>query len=528
VAADGAPRAEERAREQRRELTRGGLLAKNTAFMLGSQAVIAALQIAAIPLLIHQIGAARFGVLALAWVMIGYAGLFDLGLGRALTKLTAERLGGGGEHEIPKLFWTATTLLTLLGVIAAVIVAGLSPWLVHGALNIPDHLEHESLITFFMLAGSLPFVIMSAALRGSLEARQRFDITQTTAVPFAFISYMGPVLMSLISPNLAVVASALVFSRVLASFVLFVLCLRVDPSLRSDRGFSRPLAGTLLRFGGWVTGSAILTPFMASLDRFLIGALVSTRAVAYYAVPFEAMKQLRVVSMAFSGVLFPAFATTIANEKERAEVLFRRGTRGVLIALFPVVFFCGLFAPEILNLWVGEEFARNSTEVMQWLSAGILLSGISSVAYGMLQSVRPDLLFKLHLAELPFYGLAFWILIGAFGRTGAAMAWSLRAGIDGVLLFAILYRLRLIRLSSALQIVRPVVVSLAVYLLAVQIDGVATKAAVFLASLAFLAAIAWFRMLQNQEREILRSRLRDLLRSPRRATAGEPSPIGSR
>jgi O-antigen/teichoic acid export membrane protein len=467
-------------------------------------------------------------VLALAWVMIGYAGLFDLGLGRALTKLTAERLGAGGDHEIPRLFWTATMLLTLLGAIAAVIVAGLSPWLVHGALNIPGRLEHESLITFFMLAGSLPFVIMSAALRGSLEARQRFDVTQTTAIPFAFISYMGPVLMSLISPNLAVAASALVFSRVLACAVLFVLCLRVDPSLRADRGFSRPLAGTLLRFGGWVTGSAILTPFMASLDRFLIGALVSTRAVAYYAVPFEAMKQLRVVSMAFSGVLFPAFATTIASEKERAEILFKRGTRGVLIALFPVVFCCGLFAPEILKLWVGEEFARNSTEVMQWLSAGILISGIGSVAYGMLQSVRPDLLFKIHLAELPFYGLAFWILISAFGRTGAAMAWSLRAGVDAVILFAMLYRLRLIRLSSALPIVRPVILSLTVFLLAVQLDGFAVKAAVFLASLAFLAILAWYRLLDRQERHVLRSRLRLLLRSSRQPTAGGPSPIGSR
>jgi hypothetical protein len=90
-----------------------------------------------------------------------------------------------------------------------------------------------------------------------------------------------------------------------------------------------------------------------------------------------------------------------------------------------------------------------------------------------------------------------------------------------------LYRLRLIRLGSALQIVRPLMASLAVYIPVVQLGGIATKAVVFLASLAVLATLAWFRMLHDQERQVLRSRVRLLLRSSRRATAGEPSPIGS-
>ena len=47
--------------------------------------------IVAIPMLIEGMGTARFGVLTLAWMVVGYFSLFDLGLGRALTKLVAER-----------------------------------------------------------------------------------------------------------------------------------------------------------------------------------------------------------------------------------------------------------------------------------------------------------------------------------------------------------------------------------------------------------------------------------------------------
>lgn len=49
--------------------------------------------IPAIPALISGLGAARFGVLTLAWVVVGYFSLFDLGLGRAMTQLVAEKLG---------------------------------------------------------------------------------------------------------------------------------------------------------------------------------------------------------------------------------------------------------------------------------------------------------------------------------------------------------------------------------------------------------------------------------------------------
>jgi len=44
-----------------------------------------ALALFAIPVLLEGLGAARFGLLTLIWALVSYFGLFDLGLGRALT-----------------------------------------------------------------------------------------------------------------------------------------------------------------------------------------------------------------------------------------------------------------------------------------------------------------------------------------------------------------------------------------------------------------------------------------------------------
>lgn len=502
---------EQQARDQRARLTGGRLLAKNTLFTLAGQGGIIVAQILAVPILIDRLGVGRFGVLTLAWVLIGYAGLFDLGLGRALTKFTAERLGSGREEEVGRLFWTAITLLGLLGLVGGVAVAALSPLLVHEILNIPKPLEQESLFAFLLLAASIPFVLVSAALKGNLEARQRFDLTNAIAVPLSFLSYFGPVLMTLIAPNLALAVSAIVLSRILAVGVNLALCLRVDPSLRRERGFDRSLVGSLLRFGGWVTAGSILAPLLGSIDRFVVGALVSVRGVAYYATPFEAMRQLRVVSMSFSTVLFPAFATTTASDRGRAEVLFRRGTRGVLLALFPVTFVCVTFAHQLLNIWVGADFAHHSTDIMQWLAAGVLVNGVAVNAFSMVQSIRPDLIAKIFLLELPFYFLAFWGLISAFGVEGAAMAWVARVVLDAALFLVLLRRLDLVSRSSVWAVTRPLGLAIAAFAVSVLLPGLAYRAAFFAAAIVAFAILGWYRVLERKERTLLVNRVKLLL-----------------
>jgi len=46
----------------------------------------------------------------LAWALIGYASLFDLKLGHALTELVAGNVGAEQGCKVPKLVWTSLLL----------------------------------------------------------------------------------------------------------------------------------------------------------------------------------------------------------------------------------------------------------------------------------------------------------------------------------------------------------------------------------------------------------------------------------
>ena len=184
------------------ELTRGSRLARNTALNLLGYCAPLVVAIFAIPLLIRGLGTDRFGVLTLAWVLIGYLGLFDLGLSRALTKLVAEKLGAGQEQEIPSLIWTGLFLMFMLGVVVTIVVILVLPWVVQDVLNIPQVLQAETLKAFYLLTIFVPVVITSVGLRGILEAYQRFDFTNAVRMPLGIYTFLAPLLVLPFSKNL--------------------------------------------------------------------------------------------------------------------------------------------------------------------------------------------------------------------------------------------------------------------------------------------------------------------------------------
>lgn len=504
----------------RARLSGGMLIVKNTAIQIFAQGLIAIIALVAVPVLVDKLGTARFGILSLTWVVIGYASLLDLGLGRALTKLTAERLGRGEGRETPHLFWTAILLLGGIGVLSGAIIAASSGWLTSDVFTIEADLTSEAHATFILVACTVPFVLCSTALRGSLEAHQRFDLTNAAAVPLSLLSYLGPVVIALFTTNLAVVVSAVCLSRVAGTAVFLYLCLRVDPGLRTKPSFDRRLVGTLLRFGGWVTVAAIVTGVMLSLDRLIIGAAVSASAVAWYATSYEGAKQMLLVSTAFSSVLFPGFAANVHLDRERTELLFSRGARATFVGLFPLALIASVLAHQILELWINAEFAREGGPVLQLLAIGVLINGLAFVAYALIQSTRPDVIAKLVLAELPLYLGLLWLLLETTGITGAAIASCLRAAGDTSALYFLTNRLGLVRAPILFAVARMTVFGIAVIGLGALLPNAALRIAYVVVVIAAFLPIAWRRILADPERERITERLgrlRESLRAKRSA-----------
>jgi O-antigen/teichoic acid export membrane protein len=418
-------------------LTSGNRLARNAIYSLLGQALPMLVGIVSIPILIKHLGTDRFGILTLSWIVISYFSLFDLGLGRALTQLVAERLGkGDDEKTISELTWTASLLMLALGAVGAVVFALLAPWLVHQVLNVPMAIQSETLTTFYILAFSIPVVTSTAGLVGFLSALQRFDLINLVRVPMGLFMFLGPLLALPFSNQLTYVVGILLIGRVVCWAIYGKLCVKAMPALIEYRAFKRELWAPLMKFGGWMTLTNIVGPLMVYMDRFLISGLISVTAVAYYATPYEVVTKLWIIPSALVTVLFPAFSTSFGEDPQRAERLFYRGVKYIFLALFPIVLGIVLFAYEGLDVWLGKEFAQNGASVLQWLAIGILINSLAQVPFSFIQGIgRPDITSKFHLLELPVYALMLWYCTSNFGIAGAAYAWVFRVTLDVVFLF---------------------------------------------------------------------------------------------
>lgn len=420
----------------RKSLVASRALAQNSVWNLVGQGAPLLVAAYAIPKLISSLGTERFGVLTIGWMIIGYFGLFDFGLGRALTTYVAGLLGSEREDVVPAAIWTATVLTTGVGIVSATILLSISPWLVHSALKIPLALQSEVLRTFVVLALAIPTVVCTTGLRGALEAYQRFDLVNLVRFPTGVLTFAAPLLVLPFSRSLVLIVLALVIVRALGLITYLILCLKVIPSLRHGERWSSKLVRPLVKIGSWMTVSNIVSPLLSSADRFLIGVLFSLQAVTYYATPYEVITKLMILPAALSGVLFPAFSITLIHEKERTQVLFYRSVILLSVILFPVVMAIVTFSPEILRLWLGTAFVIHSTLVLQILTIGVFINAFAWLPFVLLQGGgRADLTAKAHLTELPIYLIVLTLLAKFYGINGVALAWSIRTALDAVILF---------------------------------------------------------------------------------------------
>jgi O-antigen/teichoic acid export membrane protein len=412
----------------------GRRLAWNSLLNALGQGAPAVVAVFAVPVLVHALGLERFGILSLAWIVVGYFSLFDFGLGRALTQVVAERRAAGDQAGVNAVVVACLSAMLGLGLVGFIAAEVASPWLVQDTLKITPALRAEALTAFRILAAGVPIVIMGAGLRGALEAYERFDLVNAIRAPLGVANYLGPMLLLPFTHRLPAVVSVLVIARALSLAATVVCYRRVVGPFRRTSITADGVLPVVLRSGSWMTVSNLVGPIMTYADRFVIGRLMSAAVVAVYSAPFDMVSRLMIVPAAVTSTLFPAFA---GNENKRHTAdLFARGLMMTSLGLFSVTLVVVLFAHEGMALWLGADFANRSAGVLQILAIGVFINCFAQIAFALVQGVgRADLAARANLAEVPFYlGLVWW-LVESRGLEGAALAWTARVAVDAVIMF---------------------------------------------------------------------------------------------
>jgi O-antigen/teichoic acid export membrane protein len=410
---------------------------------LGVPLLIAVLTV---PGLISRIGSERFGLLALAWGLIGYAGALDLGIGRAVTQRVAALVGSSEESLVPDVLATANRITTVAGCVGMFLILLGALFGAFRAISVEAVSDAELRASMVLLALALPIQAMSATFRGVNEAYLNFRSISILRIALGAANFGAPFLIAAFTTQLHWLIGTLVVSRALAYLAYRELALaRVSESLggRQRGAYRRIHAEVLVGFGGWYTVSSVVSPFLMQADRFFIGTMMSAAAVTLYVLPYEVTVQALVLVGAVTTVAFPAITGLMAQDPRQALATFNtwllRVAAGMLLAMLALA----LVMPHLLRLWVGEHVTSDSILVGRVLCAGVFLNALGAMYYALLHACGKTKITALfHLFELPLFLLLLYALIAAYGIVGAAYAWVARVAIDTLLLAFACWRLQ--------------------------------------------------------------------------------------
>ena len=491
---------------------RNTVIVRNTVLNLAGLALPLAVGFVTIPMVVRALGNERFGILALVWVVFGYFGLFDLGLGRATTRSVADALGRNEPARIPALLWTTLALQAAIGLAAAGLSHAAAPIIAGRVLNIPDGFVRETVLTLRLVGWSLPVMFVSSSFRGVLEAAQRFDLVNAVKVPVNILFYLLPLLGVLVGFELPGIVVLLILSRALALAVWAAMGLRVLPVLRTVPTIRRDLVRPIFSVSGWLGLSGILWAVTTSLDRLIIGSLLTVEAVTFYSAPYEAINRIGVVPGSLSMVLFPAFSFLDGGGRtERTESLFARSTKFLLLSTGPILILLAFFARDFLRLWLGPDFAARSGFAVILLSAGFLVNTVLAVPNNYLMGIgRVDIAPKYQAFELAVFAALIWAGAKAGGIDGVAAATALRLVAFPVFLMAASFRPGRVRFGFVWKNgLAGVLAGLALFAAGLAVNaalggGVWGAGALCVA----FAAAAYFRLLDAEERAFIGRLLR--------------------
>ena len=405
---------------------------KGSLWNLAGQVSPALVSFITTPIIVRLLGAERYGVLILVLLTPSYLGFADFGMGMGSTKFSSEAYAAGNhqkEASIVRLAALVGFISSLLFVVPLVVFS--YPIIVW--LKVPESLQYQASVGLKLAALTVVFLVLANTINSPQLARLRIDLnTLINALPKIMIPF--GTLLVLGSIGRIDVAVGVTLAAGIITFVGHLyFSARLLPELFGtslDRENLKPL----LRFGcGWLFAS-VAGVLLVNIEKLALTRLVSVRSLAYYSISFTLATVASMSGAAMMQILVPALSQLRSPEKAREfDELFSRTTRLNLILIPPILMLAAVAARPFFAVWAGEEFSRESSVPLYILLVVLFFNMVAYSPHSALtRAGRTGAVAKLYWVELTLYLVVVFLLIGYFGITGAAVAWTLRVTADAI------------------------------------------------------------------------------------------------
>lgn len=375
-----------------------------------------------LPFNVHHLGQSAYGLWMLTASLTTYFSVLDLGFGGSIVKFIAQYRARRDVNGLNDIASTLFVIFSAMGVVAYTIFVLLAINITHVFSLSPEQVSTGRslmLIIGVYVSLGLPFSLFGGVINGF----QRYDLNNLVGVGSSIVVAIVNVVMLLMGASLVQLVMATTAVRIATYFIYRLNAYAVFPALRvRPSHFQWSRLRELTGFSVYVSIIDWSNKLNYTIDAIVIGAYVSSAAVALWTVPQRLAEMLQRLTNQLNGVLFPVVVDSDAgNRPDRLRAIFVQGTRLSLVSVVPLAAALALLADPLIRAWVGPKFV-DSIAVAQILICCVAIRVGNATATTVLKGAGQHRLLAFTNAGTACGNIALSLLwIRHYGLIGQAM-----------------------------------------------------------------------------------------------------------
>ena len=337
------------------------------------------------PMILREIGDARYGVWGIVISLTGYYGLLDLGMRAGMTQYVT-RYYSTGDHG--RMNGAASSGFALHSVSAVMVIVAT----IATALLLPryatfaEEIKTEAAICVLIVGFSTAIQLLLFPFSVALTATQRLDLVTVCGLVARLVSAAATLGCLYAGYGLVGVCLAAAVGNFLDYGLRWVMSRRVLPQLKvSLRWVTWASCRECMGFGLWSVLLAASGLVINLTDAIVIGFFMPISAVAFFTLANNLIRYFANVFVPVSHVLFPA-ATDLDARGDVAglQKLYLTATRAVSLLTVTISLVMGFWSADFFSLWVGDSYIDSSVyHSVPLLFKVLLIGSVCTVAQGV-------------------------------------------------------------------------------------------------------------------------------------------------
>jgi O-antigen/teichoic acid export membrane protein len=329
------------------------------------------------PFLLHKMGSYGYGLWAISLSFLGLTGVFELGLGTALSKYLAQYLQEDSIRDV--------SAVASMGLVITLVIAF--------GMFVPMFLLAPTIARLFASKELAPSTVEAAIRYSSIGFIPSLIKSVSLGVPIGFQDYMPSSFIRVVQ-NLTISVAAFVVASMgappesvilssvgvvwLAGVASLIFAITRMRKHRAAFVWSMQQAKELGHYMLYSGGTQVGITLFSSMDRVLVGIVLGVSDAAYYTIAIGIAKKLIGFASAITHSLMPASSAWVSEgEIAKTRRYLWHSTfilLGINILLVPLL---AAFAHPLLVFWLGRESAEMLISPFRIL---ILIYGVMSVS----------------------------------------------------------------------------------------------------------------------------------------------------